>query len=93
MAKQKKKLLILFAIQFVIIFVHNILDTQSLPDYNWKSVEWHYWLGMGFGAYIFTYILARKCGRCKKPQIMTGPAIAQWRWPDDTCWNCGEIIN
>jgi len=94
MSKQKKKLLFLIAIQIVITIVHNLLDTQSGFDPNWyKDAGWHYWLGMGFGIYLVFYILTRSCKKCKKPQIIVGPAISQWRWPEDSCWHCGEKIN
>ncbi len=95
MGIQKKKLITLFAVEIVLIIIHRLLDQPPKNIEAWHlEAGWHYWLAMGFGIYVFYYILSSRCPNCHKPQIYRGAHPSLWYWPPDLCWYCKtDLVN
>lgn len=90
----QRKLGVLLVAEFLLIFMHRVLDVDFSFRDGLSVIPWHFWLPLGLGIYIAVFVLTLRCPnpKCKAPQIYCGVNPRDWRWPADKCHRCGSEL-
>jgi len=95
MNNYKSKLIVLLIIQALITVIHVVLSKSGNTEPSVINSNWHFWLGLVFGAFVLAYALSIRCQNisCQRLQVFRGLSIFDLRWPNKNCYYCGTSLS